>query len=435
MTYPLSSDVVAGQPTAAAHYNNLRSDALRLGQAAADAAYLGDVLARYESGIHIDILSTDRLRIPATSAAPACLVIDGFPVRAVTNIDLPSGGKPSGGACGWYIFAVRSAGSTSFSLEVNTTSAESAGKRLIGQFYWDGTKIIKDSIRTSLTDFISANLYLANYQVCNGRLTVTSGSPIADGSTGTIYFTPFRGNLVSLYVVDYGWRTYAFSELSISVAGKAASLNMDVFIYDNAGTLTLELVNWSNATTRATALAVVDGILVKSGNAEKRYLGTLRTFDVGAVEDSNVFRGVWNYYNRTRRQLYKLDATASWTNAAATWIQWHNSASAKVEFVTGWPEDLTCLTFTGLLNAVGSGVYGSLGIGVDVVNANNAMVSTQGGNDTARQVVIATYEAIFAVGYHFLALMEYGHTSTVTFYGQPVNYNTYQSAAIGHVMA
>ena len=41
MTYPLSSEVSSGQPTAAAQYNNLRRDALRLGQADADAATHG----------------------------------------------------------------------------------------------------------------------------------------------------------------------------------------------------------------------------------------------------------------------------------------------------------------------------------------------------------------------------------------------------------
>jgi hypothetical protein len=144
---------------------------------------------------------------------------------------------------------------------------------------------------------------------------------------------------------------------------------------------------------------------------------------------------VWNYYNRTRRQLYKIDATASWTYNAATWRQWNNSSSAKLEFVIGWVEDLTCLTFTGMVNAGGSGVYGSLGIGLDSITTNNALVSTQGGNASERQALIATYEAMFSVGYHYLALMEYGHASVVTFYGQPASYNTYQSGAIGHVMA
>ena len=437
MTYPLSSDVTAGQPTAADHYNNLRADALRLGQLATDAAYIGDVLARYESGIHIDILSTDRLRIAATATVPACLVIDGYPVKAVTNVDLPSGGKPSGGAADWYIFAVRSAGSTSFTLEVNTTATESTGKRLIGSFYWDGSKIIKDSIRTTFTDFIQANLYLANHQVCSGRLTTTTGTPIptTDSTTGTIYFTPFRGNTVSLYVADFGWRTYTFAELSASLSGKASGAVIDVFIYDNAGTLALELVNWSNPTTRATALAMQDGILIKSGSPEKRYLGTVGCSSLGTVSDTVLYRGVWNYYNRTRRQLLALDTTASWTYNAATWRQWNNAAANKVEFVTGYAEDLITLNFTGILNSGGAGVYGACGIGVDSTSVNSAQVTGLLGNNSNREQAIAQYETIPTAGYHYLGMLEYGHASTVTFYGQAASGNTYQSAAIGQVMA
>ncbi len=59
MTYPLSSDVVAGQPTAADHYNNLRADALRLGQAAADSNNLADLLTQRTSRtLTIQLLGT-----------------------------------------------------------------------------------------------------------------------------------------------------------------------------------------------------------------------------------------------------------------------------------------------------------------------------------------------------------------------------------------
>jgi len=68
MTYPLSSDVIAGQPTAADHYNNLRADALRMGQAVADSAFMPDLLNRYEQNLTIIPLSTDRLRVPASTA-------------------------------------------------------------------------------------------------------------------------------------------------------------------------------------------------------------------------------------------------------------------------------------------------------------------------------------------------------------------------------
>ena len=434
MTYPLSSDVVSGQPTAASHYNNLRADALRFGAAAPDAANLGDLLARYESGIKLDILNTDRIRIAASSAQPACLVIDGYPVYAVSNIDLPASGKPSGGVDNWYIFAVRSAGSTIFTLEVNTSPTESTGKRLIGQFYWNGTNIIEGSIRSTLSDFNRTTLFLSNYQVCNGRLTVTSGSPVADGATGTIYFAPFRGNLVSLYAADFGWRTYPFTELNISLAGKLISKCIDVFIYNNAGALALELVDWSTAVTRAVDLAAQDGILVKNGYPEKRYLGTLRTSAAATVSDIATFRGVWNYYNRLRRPFYFTDATVTWTYDTPTWRPWNNNALAKLEFVTGWAEDPVNVVFTGSDSCSGAGIYGSLGLGLDVNNANNAQVSTITGALAVRESLTAQYDTIPTVGYHYLALVEFASAATVTFYGQPAANNTYISGALGHVM-
>jgi len=47
MTYPESANVSAGDATLAAHYNDLRADAVHLGQAAADAVSLGTLLERY----------------------------------------------------------------------------------------------------------------------------------------------------------------------------------------------------------------------------------------------------------------------------------------------------------------------------------------------------------------------------------------------------
>ena len=94
MSYPLSSDVTAGQPTAASHYNNLRADALRLGQALADSVNIGDLLARWEaSNLTITILGTDRIRVPGTSIAPVSLIVNGFILRSAVNVDLSAGGQ------------------------------------------------------------------------------------------------------------------------------------------------------------------------------------------------------------------------------------------------------------------------------------------------------------------------------------------------------
>jgi hypothetical protein len=60
-------------------------------------------------------------------------------------VDLPSG-EFSGAAATWYIFANRSASSTSFTLSVNTSPTPAAGQRLIGQVYWNGTALAQSSI-------------------------------------------------------------------------------------------------------------------------------------------------------------------------------------------------------------------------------------------------------------------------------------------------
>ena len=140
MSYPLSSPVTAGQPTAAEHYNNLRKDALNLGQADTDVVNLAAFLKRFASGFKLEPLTTHRVRVPYASANPPTLMINGFMLQAGANVDLPSG-LISGAAATWYIFAVRSEGSNSFTLTANTSASEATDQRLIGQAYWNGSSL------------------------------------------------------------------------------------------------------------------------------------------------------------------------------------------------------------------------------------------------------------------------------------------------------
>jgi len=146
MAYPLSSDVSSGQPTAYQHYNNLRADALYLGQAAADVVSLGAFFQRYADNIKIEYLATNRLRVPHVASRPATMMINGLMLQAAANVDLPASSF-SGGAATWYIFAKQTAGSTTFTLEVNTANAESSSTRLIGEVYWDGANLYTGTIK------------------------------------------------------------------------------------------------------------------------------------------------------------------------------------------------------------------------------------------------------------------------------------------------
>src|SRR6185436_20201338 len=126
-----------------------------------------------------------------------------------------------------------------------------------------------------------------NPSTCEGRLTLTTGVPVTTSdvtAAPTLYFTPYMGSRVGTYSGS-AWSVSTFTEKSITLASLTASLPYDVFIVDS--TLALELLAWTNTTTRATALTLQDGIEVKSGATTRRYLGTICiTASTGQCEES-----------------------------------------------------------------------------------------------------------------------------------------------------
>ena len=182
---------------------------------------------------------------------------------------------------------------------------------------------------------------LAPYHVCQGRLTLTTGVPVTTAdvtAAATLYFTPYKGNAVGLFDGTY-WDILAFSELSLDISGYTASKLYDIWIYNNAGTPTLDSTVWTNATTRATALTTQDGIYVKTGAVDRRYLGTIYINSSGGqTDDSLDKRNVWNYYNRAWRRFYKQEAT-SHTYNSTTARYWNNSAANLFQYVIGVVED------------------------------------------------------------------------------------------------
>lgn len=440
MSYPASSDVASGDITAASQYNNLRKDALTLGQAAADAVNVGSMLELYETNLKIIRLNTTQLRIEASLTSPVSLNVYGYPVRTTANVDLAVGDAPSGAANTYYIFANRAAASTSFTLSVSTSSSEAANQRRLGKFYWDGTEIVRESIQTELSAHILSLLkHTEDHHHC-GRLTLATNDPVPTSNitaSSMVYFTPYKGNRISLYVPGYGWRVHTFAELSLDISGYSISTNYDIFIYDNAGTLTLEGVAWSNATLRAVALVSQDGRWVKNGYTNKLYLGTIRCNGVGQTADTYLARLCWNNYNRTPRQLRILETTNSWTyNVALTFRPFNNTAANQVEYVVGLVEDVMQLVCLAPAYYASSAFTAFVGIGVDSTAASTPTVASQAAS-AAGSIVLPT--AIFndypSLGYHYLCMLEaVGTAIAITFYGD--NGVTYtQSGGYGWILA
>jgi hypothetical protein len=346
-------------------------------------------------------------------------------------VDLAAGSAPAGVAAEYYIFAVRSDGLTGFSLDVNTTPTETSTRRIIGRCYWNGVKIVKETIR-SLWD---AGLYGGGVaaQAAGGRLTLVSGNAVADaGASATVFYTPYTSGRIGLYVVGFGWRVYSFPEASLALAGLAIG-NYDIFAYNISGEgygLMLEAVKWTTDIARATAVVRQDGIWVKNGAPERRYLGTIRLYGVATTIDSLDQRFVWNGDNQVPRMVFKQGDAASWTYAGAgAWRMANASAANRVEVVLGLDDAWADIGLSTLVNV--NGCQANMGLGLDnAVDAPNiasasAIVGqayTAAASNMRVQVQARTW-ARPGIGYHYYQWMEMSNAGSITTYGQNTNGN------------
>lgn len=280
----------------------------------------------------------------------------------------------------------------------------------------------KDSAGTTVTIESAAGVSPGTSQ---GRLTLTSGTAVtvSDVTAATsIYFTPSEGNRIALYDGTSDWNLRSFTEITIALGTLVDATNYDVFVYDNAGTVTADtLVAWTNATTRATAITLQDGVWVKSGATTRRYIGTFRTTSTTTTEDSLAKRFVWNVANRRPRAMRVTETTNSWPYSTASWQQANASTANQIAFVRGLNEDSVRAAATALVVSSSAAVkYPLVGIGLDAASAvaTGATAATASVNNSFSQPAVSLYEGFPGLGYHYLTWIEKGAGSdTQTWYG------------------
>lgn len=271
--------------------------------------------------------------------------------------------------------------------------------------------------------------------IVNGRLTLTTGTPITTSAVTaatTLYFTPYCGGQIALYDGSTSWSLFDLTEISASLSGLTADTNYDVFVYDNTG-LTLDLVAWSTATARATALTTQDGVYVKSGATTRRYVGTIRiTGTTGQCEDSLggsnsiAKRFVWNYYNRVPRQAYVIESTSSWTYSTGTWRRMNANTNMQVQFVVGvdeYPVDIVGVQSVKSLGTPNVGVTLDWSSGEPNTQGAWGFAAGESGSAVTAGIYGLGSSRLLAfpgIGYHTADILERGTTSC-TFYGRAAN--------------
>lgn len=306
------------------------------------------------------------------------------------------------------------------SLVVKTTSDLTADRLL--------TIVPGDAARTvtlsgNLTVTADATIPVAvRFKPPQGRCSLTTALPVtvADVTAATtLYYALYGGNNVTLYNGSSAWVDVTIAQLSIAVPATTATV-YDVFIDYTAGVPALEVVAWTNGTTRATALAIQDGVYVQTADTDSLYVCTFRTTGVsGQTEDSVLNRLVWNYYNRVPRALQVIDTTDTWDYTTATWRQAGASAANQVAVVVGVAEVSVGLSLDAVFSNTNASIKGTVGVGYD--STSTIIAGPRQTSQTATTLFNPIHSAIThapAVGYHYYSWNEYSEaTGTTTWYG------------------
>lgn len=259
--------------------------------------------------------------------------------------------------------------------------------------------------------------------VCQGRLTLTTLGPVTSsdvvGAT-TVYFTPYLGNAISLWNGST-WVLDTFSEITIPLGTLTSGIPYDLYAYDNNGTVQFDPpLIWSGVNTRGTGLAFFNGVVVKSADHTRRYIGTFYTTSTTTTEDSAANRLLWNYHNRTQRSLFVQESHLSWTSATnGAWQQVNASTANQVQVCIGIREVIVDLIAVGTYGGTGTAPAGSTGIGEDSTSANEASCILGVGiaNGTIIVCLTARLSKYPTSGYHKYTWLESNSSGTVTWYG------------------
>lgn len=280
-----------------------------------------------------------------------------------------------------------------------------------------------------------------------GRLTLVSGTPVltSDQTAKTaIYYALHVGDIVPIFN-GYFWEDRVFSELTLTLdsTNHASGSLYDVFIWDNAGTISIGTgPAWSSSTSRGTGAGTTEierkngiwtnknSITLKNGSGsgtsgiaanKALYVGTfyatangqtgMAFLPAAAGGGTNNILGLYNAYNRVRVSALCRDNTASWSYTSATWRARNNNNSNRVSFVDGLQQSaVTAEAGSAMTTSSGNGA--AVGVALDSTSAtpqgsvqNFVNAATRGADSFAP-----------SLGFHYVQALEQGATG-VTFYG------------------
>ena len=248
--------------------------------------------------------------------------------------------------------------------------------------------------------------------LAGGRLTLQTGVgvPTSDQTAKTtIYYTPFAHGMIGLYD-GTNWIPREFTEKSLALGTLVSGKNYDVFAVSIADVISIEALAWTSDSVRATALVAVDGVLCKTGDTSRRYVGTFRTTTTTTTEDSEAKRFVYNANNKVPRAMLgtlgysddNVQSNFTFLSTLGAYAPLNAGTSNKCEWVNGLVETVILggtVFYTG-----GAGSHLHIGVGLDTTTASSIFImhnDALGANAYGR----SNNKSIqFSAGYHYGSL-------------------------------
>lgn len=222
-------------------------------------------------------------------------------------------------------------------------------------------------------------------------------------STTQIKFAPFNGAGVKiaglLYTIPSAGVTAANTSVYVNgVAGQnlAASTLYYVYLFNNAGTLTVDFSTTAHASDTATGNV---GVEIKSGDNSRTLIGMVYANASAQFADAQNTRFVASWFSRRSRALAGVALGAASTGSVNVFVEL--SSTARAQFICWGDEDIEAIC-VGQVSCVTTPttVYANLGNGTVqnvAPNAAFAFASTNVGCTVATMLC-----ATFSEGYSYL---------------------------------
>lgn len=254
-----------------------------------------------------------------------------------------------------------------------------------------------------------------------GRIYAATNTPVSTSditAATNLYYGP-AGNGIRLDLWNgRRWKGFELSQISLAIPSPGAyPAYYDAFLKIDSGSPALHFIQWTNATTRATAIAMLDGLWCTTGDRTYLYVGSFVATAAGQTEDSSAKRFVWNTYNRVPYEDYVAETTDNYsTSGNGTWQGMRaGAANWKREFIRGI-NDRAVLARA----VVFAGTGYCYAVAIDSTTTLDRTKSTAGGNTIASQILngVAFFNDWPVAGAHYVNGIETSYTaSSATAYG------------------